>query len=861
MSTLVKHISCLIFALLSFTAFAQDLPKLPQASQITTGTLPNGVFYYIVNNPSEKGFADFALIKKGSSNVGQERKSLSSLPHFTSRSPYEFLASHGIGCHSGGYVSHVSGSAVYDFRGVPVYSRSVTDSTLLMLFDIMAGCPTEQAMVLSGDIKASDLKERLETMSLFVNRLSPAGPANEYVWTPSDSISCHITTNSTSDLAILEVQYAMPRIPRERIATVQPLVTAQFNKELGLILEKRLRTAFRMSGIPLACVRSRYRDSSDSDSHEMFSLEVFTSCSLVHEAASLLSSVLATLDRDGASLDEYSDAKAQVVSEAERDAGNLLMSNSEYVDRCVANYLYGASLASPASVNEFFARRNMPGEKELKLFNGYASALIDPEANLSLNCSLAVIPDEEDLVGQFRKSWAKEETRGIAHRVAYSDTLGLFTPPLKPAVKIRKEASEPISGGTMWTLSNGIRVIYKKTQMKGEFDYALMIRGGVSEVEGLKKGESAFVGDMLQRSRVAGMSSYDFHNMLECNGIAMESEVSLSDLRIRGNAPTSKFTLLLSSLLSMALDREADTESFSYYKACERLRAEMSALSLEGIEAVMDSLVCQGLYYPEHKSVDCLEDDLPIRAEAYFKRQFSKVGDGVIVFAGDLPVDEVKRQICLYFGAFESSKKTSARPKVSCPMSSGCSTYTSSASECPVGDGIPGVNVEICAPVPFSKENNIAFQLACDALERHLVKELTESGQYVRMTARSEIYPMERVCVFLNFRTCAQDGLPEGIPALEPLSALPAIREALSGLKVIDIPAAVLKADKDRLCDDFSARMGRPDSILDAVLLRYSEGKDIYTDFKSQASSVSPDAVKAILARLESGTKVEYIIL
>ena len=43
---------------------AQDLPKMPADPAIVTGSLPNGLSYYVISNAAEKGMADFALIQK-----------------------------------------------------------------------------------------------------------------------------------------------------------------------------------------------------------------------------------------------------------------------------------------------------------------------------------------------------------------------------------------------------------------------------------------------------------------------------------------------------------------------------------------------------------------------------------------------------------------------------------------------------------------------------------------------------------------------------------------------------------------------------------------------------------------------------
>ena len=43
---------------------AQELPLITPDPAVRQGVLPNGMKYYLVSNPSVKGFADFALVQK-----------------------------------------------------------------------------------------------------------------------------------------------------------------------------------------------------------------------------------------------------------------------------------------------------------------------------------------------------------------------------------------------------------------------------------------------------------------------------------------------------------------------------------------------------------------------------------------------------------------------------------------------------------------------------------------------------------------------------------------------------------------------------------------------------------------------------
>ena len=94
----------LLLSLLTASLGAQSLPSLPAASGVVTGTLPNGISYFLVSGPSVKGHADFALVQKGPVREDVARAALSDLPHFQSGSPYQFLAKLGVGYDKFGYI-------------------------------------------------------------------------------------------------------------------------------------------------------------------------------------------------------------------------------------------------------------------------------------------------------------------------------------------------------------------------------------------------------------------------------------------------------------------------------------------------------------------------------------------------------------------------------------------------------------------------------------------------------------------------------------------------------------------------------------------------------------------------------------
>ena len=129
MRSFFKSILCFVMLGISISMPAQKLPVLQKDAAITKGELANGISYYLVADPSMKGVADFALVRKGLCDTLSARKELSSLPHFNKTIPHEFLSRKGIGCRPEGYVSYSGDVTVFRFDDVPMFDAAAADTT------------------------------------------------------------------------------------------------------------------------------------------------------------------------------------------------------------------------------------------------------------------------------------------------------------------------------------------------------------------------------------------------------------------------------------------------------------------------------------------------------------------------------------------------------------------------------------------------------------------------------------------------------------------------------------------------------------------------------------------------------------
>ena len=849
------YLLSILLTVLSLPCPAQSLAKLGKAPEITVGQFPNGITYYLVTNKAAYGYADYALVQKGAPEETKFRGELLSLSHFDGQKPYRFLSSRGVGYKDFGYVRRGEDYTMYRFEDVPVSDVASSDTTLMMLFDLCELCPTEQAIIISGDIDPAAVRGKMSIFSLMVSKREPAPAPLSYVWDPMPDSEILTTTNHFKEVSSVTATFALQRTAKQYLNTVQTLVSDMMFAELDWIARARIRQAFLDADIPLGDLVLSRKTAADGPGDEAWSAQVFVSREKVLQAIETLSDVFANLKLAGISEAELKDARDRYIATLGKTAFSETATNAEYLDRCAAAYLYGTDLAPASAAKDFLAKRQLPIATGTEIFNQFVAALLDKRENLMLAVDAPGEPfDPEQIEARYLSAWARPQQR-VDYRPHFSDTLSLAGP--SGRVKMKLESAEPVTGGVIWRFSNGMQVVYKKAETAGQFQYSFLFRGGYSSVPGLKKGEGAFVSDILGFYDVAGKNCFDFNAMLEANGITMERKVGIADMLLTGTAPTSKLALLMESVLSLARDRKFNARAYDYYLKCERLRLEMGKMATPGILATTDLAFRPDFPFTPYKYSDNLSDDLPRRAENYFARQFAKADDGIISLVGDLDPLVAQKVLCKYLDGFKTSKGLSQRPQAPYTLRSGWVSLSDEAAH----PGDVSVHYALTSTLPVTAERYFAFQIAQLILQKRVKAGLADCGYWSSLSGGLEFYPKERWTLLLSCRPASTDGLPSGVEPADPSAAAGVVRSTLEAALKAKVSAAELKIYKDLLLKQATWEISRPSAIQEAIIARYSYGKDLTSKYKTIIPAMNAAAVEAILTDMAESGKIEYLVL
>lgn len=843
----------LMLLLWSGVLLAQSLPALEVSKEIVKGSLPNGIEYYLVNNSLQKGFADFAVVQREDLDNDRDKKALTYLPHFGFRKPYKLLSESGVGFQKNGFVTKLPDATYFYFKDVPTYKNAVADSTLLMIMDVAAVSRKPQAIIVSGDIDIAKIKERMSLLSIMAGKLETSWESTYYQWNTSDNLVLITNPNLSQNTATIEAIYRSTRQSKNDMNTALPLVIRSYSNILESILEKRLTKAFAENGVPLGYFDFTYSDSSQGPYDEFFSFKIYTSAAYLTKATELLATELASIDKNGALIDEIEIATIYNTPNSTIKQFERHITNEEYVAKCLASYLYGANLAPEVAVNNMINNRNLTADQKLKLFNNYAAALLDSSKNLTLRITSPQSVDNDALKKAFLASWEKPAENNFAHgmpRVSKPKT----------KAKLKTEASEPISGGSLLTFSNGMKVVYKKLETKSEMTYSLVLNNGFTSIPDLKSGEVPYIEKLFNISNIAGISSSDFQNFIAKEGISVKQKVSSSNIEISGTAPSAKLERVMEVLLDIVNDSNIDSSLFPSFKQNALIAEDMLSLSPRDANAKMYAALFPDFAYSLCPNPNVLDINLCERANKFFKEAYSRANDGVLILIGDLELDDVKKSLNKYIAEFSTEQRPAPRVIVKDAIFKGIASLEDESASGIIGGQEISANIALSTPLAYSVANQVALDAALMFVRKELNSLLVEYGAYAEVEGVMDLFPTEQASVYINIHPCNANGLPLGIVTTTPDEIMESALTLFTNLEGIDISQEDLNAYKALINSEFTANSNNPSLINEAVKLRYSNGKDMLSSKSSAINSLSDSKVRTILSALSSGTRVEYII-
>lgn len=845
-----------VLALALFSSFVplSALPALPQSEKVIAGKLDNGISYYIVSNDASKGVAAMALVQKGgfkaypsrAAAVVATRERLTDLAHMRHETPHRFLSGNYIWPSAEGFASLAEDAVVYNFRDISLtHSKDVVDSTLLLIFDVIsadsaAGVPPgNNAIMVSGDIDAGGILQKMNMLSLLIPRRDAGVQAGGYTWTKLDGVQYERKGAPATGISRLEIDYSASRISQESLPSVLPLVSGRYSREFALLLRRRAAGLFYSKGIPLIDFSAEYIPSAAGPGDEHFILGLTVRDEDAPEAMRLLSALVYGSISGKVPVREYKAVRAEQASALRRFARAAEESNEAWIARCMGAFLYGTSLSSPEDEGAYVLGKKLPDETEVQLFHDYASAMI-----LGTNVKLTLMAADHVLEGE---QLPEAFERGRSNPVSAPAQGAAETMRRRPVqrIRIKGDQAEPLSGGRIWTLANGIKVVARHVPGEAVMHFTWLQKGGYAAMPGLKPGEGAEAEKLFRTFKIKGYRLEDYLADLRGQGVGLDCRLTPTELVFTGYAEKGSLPAALGAISFLSGDKKADRTAFKLYSKGRSGALRLNPDAMEIRSWKLDSLLSPGnIFSPWPGKADLSPgfDDLCLK---FFNAQAERMGSGILILVGDFDEDELRKDCQEGLASIPGSLRAPLRFRARAAFTDSSVILQERAAS------IPTLDLCLSAPFDCTVESMINCSLASGIISSELRRVLSDCG-WTAVTASSfDIFPQERFTLKIFSSKADSRGFPGTVDVLDSASAvLPRLREALAALADKQLDENRLEAFKAGLGNIYRSSVSDPEAIMQALVLRYSQGKDVMTGFDEKIEKASVLSVTDALKRL-----------
>lgn len=710
--------------------------------------------------------------------------------------------------------------------------------------------PDLQAIIVVGDIDPDEIENKIKTRFSDIRMPENPQPKIKHAIPGNEEPIVGIITDPEAANSMVQIIYKTEPMPDEynkyELSLIQDLITYYITS----VLDERFNDLSMQPNPPfLGAVSSYYPLAYTCDAFTAFAINNDGELAPAFEA---LMTELEKAKRYGFTEDEFSRAKTNLLKSYENAADRAdSRQNAEFVQEYIGNFLHGEPYMEPADMLDAVKR--------------WADVITLEEVNASIpelltQDNIVVIvraPEKEGITNpaesEILEILASVENAEIEApaQTAVAEKL-MDEKSVKPG-KIKKE-KEGEFGSTIWTLSNGMEVIYKYSDLnKGRISMNLILDGGKSLIDDdklLGADETIFTYYTMM-SGVADFSATELDKILTGKTISVNPNISSSRSVINCGGSNKDietiFQLMWLRIMQPRFDQAAFQTTMAQLKA---LMANMESQPTFVLSKELTSL----LYDTPRKYVLTAEmiDKVKLEdIEESYAKAFSNFKGGRLYIIGDASKDEIKNMVAKYVASLPAEKK---------PVK-----YMDRNEELRRGEKIMDFRtpmempkttvVSVYAPeMPYTAENMILGDALAYALDMTYTKTIREEegGSYgVGVQSMLANIPSERMVLMINFDT--QDEKADKLIEL--------VETGITGIAENGLSDDYMTKIKENFNKVYSENSIRNTYWMNTLINYYEEGINTHDGYLDIVNGLTSDKIREFTKNVVSqGNYLELVM-
>ena len=518
--------------------------------------------------------------------------------------------------------------------------------------------PDQQGIIVVGDIDVDKVEAKIK--ELFSPIEMPADPAERIYYPVPDNIEPIVVVNKDKEMQNyqIELYHKHAAVPAEAKTDVSYLF---YNYMLSMaedMINARFIELTTKPGSP--CM---YAMSSDDNFILAKTAQSFTTYGMSDAAG--LDSTMAMLVREtervrrhGFTASEYDRARNEYLSLLEKAYNNRdKQENEYYVKQYQLNFLDGEPI--PSIEDEYNMMKQYAGMIPVEAVNQLMPALIaDTNVVVIVSCPEKEgmrIPTKDELLGVINATLAED----IAPYVDSTPTEPLMSEEQMPAGGTIVDEKDGVFGSKVLTLSNGIKVILKDTDLKADdINMTAVSWGGRSLVDDKDLLDADQMSSLIGLGGLGNFSMLDLQKVLSGKQASVSPALSGLTESFSGHSTVKDFETMLQLLYLSFDDPRRDDEVVK--SQLDILKSALANQELDPNVALSDTL-SNMLYGGNPRFLGSLKADMVDKIDydnvlKIYKDRFDNPGDFTFIFVGNLDGANVRDLIAKYIGGLKTDK-------------------------------------------------------------------------------------------------------------------------------------------------------------------------------------------------------------
>ena len=584
--------------------------------------------------------------------------------------------------------------------------------------------PDLQGIVVVGDIDVDRIEGKIKEMFSKIEK--PVNPAERVYFPVADNEKPIVAFGSDKeqDKYVAQIMFKYDALPDSLKGTMADVTTAYLLDMAQMMLQVRLNEQGQKADAPFAAASAFYGEFIMAKTKQAFQFAMLPKGNSFDEGLKAVYREALRAKRGGFTATEYARCRTEYLSQLEKAYNNRnQQENKTLAESYVRNFIDKKPI--PGIETEYQMMSMIVNQIPVEAVNQVFSQIVSDKNLVVLGMMPAregeACPKDEDILALL----SQVEAENIAPYVDNVKDEPLVSE-LPAAGKVVKENMLSDFGAKEWILSNGAKVILKKTDFKAdEINMMAVAKGGTSVYGNDKAADLMFMPAVLEQHGLGSFTNSELTKLMAGKQVSLK--VSLDDYvrRLSGNTTPKDLKTYMEMIYMTFTGLTVTPDEFT---AMQNLYKGLIQNQAQNPNFVFQKKVQEYLYSSPNKQVFGVSDIEKANREdilSIIHEQLANAAEFTFVFSGNFDEAELKALVEQYIATLPSvkGKKQELKHSPAVEIKSGNEEKEFSLKmEVPQGSAA----VIISGKMPYSFKNRLMASMSAQIISARLLSEVRE---------------------------------------------------------------------------------------------------------------------------------------